>query len=78
MNEEYLYEIGQEVWVAFPSTRTVRVGKILECIISIDDTTRTVKYTLQGSGKTFTAIEVEVFLDAASALDALLQEIGAV
>lgn len=76
MNEEYLYEVGQEVWVLFADTRTVRVGKILECMIVIDEFSRTVTYTLQNKNETFSALETDIFLDAPEALDQLLAEMG--
>ena len=76
MNEEYLYEVGQEVSVLFADTRTVRVGKILQCSIYLDEFSRTVTYTLQNGNKTFTALESEVYLEAPLALEALLVEMG--
>lgn len=76
MNEEYLYEVGQEVWVAFPETRTVRVGRLLECVIHISDAGRTVTYTLRNGTKTFSATEAQISLGSPEALAALLTEMG--
>lgn len=76
MNEEILFNIGQEVWVVFPDDRKIKYGMVLQVVIQLDASSRTVLYTLSNADRTYFANEENIYADKTAALDALSLVIG--
>ena len=76
MNENFLYDIGQAVWIVSEELSTVLECKVLQVSIKLIQDVRDVKYNLISGHNTVQENEANIYGTFQDALDALALLLG--